>query len=292
MIPPLVSLITWNRLGLTDRNIRALLQTTDDFELYVADNNSRDGTWEYLQELSDPRLRSLTRFDANRGPVYAANYHLSKRKNGQYFITVDSDVNIHTPDWISKFLDTFRAFPEVGLLGAVSGEYLSRNKLPLIKKEVSGACYLQICKGFVEGCCQCLRPELLDKLGYWNEECCMGDMEICRRICNYTSFKAGFLPSIEIDQLQFLPCGKCGVKDICTLINDGKSCFELHREKYRNPQFRNHYNWKYNKYAKDLENGKSTPYCASIHDSNAMKMHGYNRHSAEENFKYYMDHAN
>lgn len=292
MTPPMVSFITWNRLGLTERNIRALLQTTDDFELYLADSNSHDDTWAYLQALKDPRIKSLTRFDANRGPVYATNYHLSKRKDGQYFITVDSDVNIHTADWISKFLETFRAFPEVGLLGAVSGEYLCRNRLLLVKKEINGACYLQLCKGFVEGCCQCLRPELLEKIGYWNEECCTGDMEICRRICDHTSYKAGFLPAVEIDQLQYIPCDKCGAKDICTLKNKGKSCFDLHREKYRNPQFRNLYSWKYNKYAKELESGKSTAYCASIHDSRAMKVCNYNKHSAEENFRYYMEHAN
>jgi hypothetical protein len=77
MTPPMVSFITWNRLGLTDRNLKALLRTDEDFELYLADNNSRDGTWYYLSSLSDPRIKSRVRFDANRGPVYAANYHLS-----------------------------------------------------------------------------------------------------------------------------------------------------------------------------------------------------------------------
>ena len=291
MIPPLVSFITWNRLGLTDRNLKALLKTTDDFELYLADNNSRDDTWEYLEELRDPRIKSKTRFDANRGPVYAANFHLSKRKNGQYFITIDSDVNIHTSDWISKFIETFRDFPDVGLLGAVSGEYLSRNRQLLIKKEMNGASYLQICKGFVEGCCQCLRPELLDKIGYWNEECCVGDMEICFRICNCTSFIAGFLPAIEIDQLQFVPCDECGVKNLCTLLDNGKSCFDIYKDKYRNPQFRNLYGWKYSKFVKELENGQRTAYSSSIHDNKVIGKYGYNRHWAEENFRYYMEHA-
>ena len=292
MIPPLVSFITWNRLGLTDRNLKALFKTTDDFELYLADNNSQDGTWEYLQHLKDPRIKSKIRFDANRGPVYAGNYHLAQRKNGQYFITVDSDVNIHTSDWISKFAEAFRQFPEVGLLGAVSREYLVRNRQLLVKKEKNSACYLQIYKGFVEGCCQCLRPELLDRIGYWNEECCIGDMEICNRICSHTSFKAGFIPAVEIDQLQFVSCDECGVKDICSLKCNGKSCFDIHKEKYRNPQFRNKYSWKYGQYLKELESGKRTAYCASLHDDQSIKKASYNRHSSEENFKYYMDNAN
>lgn len=292
MIPPQVSFITWNRLGLTDRNLNALFKTADDFELYLADNNSQDDTWEYLKDLSDPRIKLKTRFDSNRGPVYATNYHLSLRKNEQYFITLDSDVNIHTSNWISKFIETFQQFPEVGLLGAVSWEYLNRNRQVLVKKEMGSACYLQIVKCFVEGCCQCLRPQLLDQLGYWNEECCMGDVEICYRICNHTSFKAGFIPTVEIDQLQFIPCGQCGCTDLCSLKQEQKSCFDIHDEKYSNPQFRNMYRWKYGQYLKELDSGKREVYCSSIHDAQSMEKVYYNRHSAEENFKYYMDNAN
>lgn len=215
MTPPLVSFITWNRLGLTNRNLKALLGTDEDFELYLADNGSRDGTWDYLCSLSDPRIKGRIRFDANRGPVYAANYHLSKRKKDQYFITVDSDVNIHSPDWIKKFMDVFREFPEVGLLGAVTKEYMDRYRQPMVVHRKGDACYFEIVKGFVEGCCQCLRPELIEMIGYWDEECCTGDMELSYRVLNHTPFKAGFHPSIEIDQLQYIPCSCCGAAEFC-----------------------------------------------------------------------------
>jgi glycosyltransferase involved in cell wall biosynthesis len=297
MTPPMVSFITWNRLGLTDRNLKALLWTDEDFELYLADNGSRDGTWDYLCSLTDPRIRSRIRFDANRGPVYAANYHLSRRRKDQYFITVDSDVNIHCPDWIRKFMEVFREFPEIGLLGAVTKEYLSRYRQPMVCHRKGTACYLEIVKGFVEGCCQCLRPELTERIGYWNEECCTGDMELSYRVLNHTPYKAGFHPSVEIDQLQYIPCGSCGAAEFCgSFHKEGVDfgnestkglCFQIHEKNYRNPQFRNRFRHKYLKFIRELENGSRGVCCGSVHDEASMMRNRYDLHSASENFRYY-----
>ncbi|NJD02002.1 MAG: glycosyltransferase family 2 protein [Ruminiclostridium sp.] len=292
MIPPLVSFIAWNRMGLTARNLTALFNTKDDFHLHIIDNNSMDGTWEYINDLKDSRIISKTKLDANQGPIHAVNYNLSKRSKEQFFITIDNDVNIHTSDWVPKFMDTFKVFPNLGLLGAVSKEYYGRYRLPLLLQRFEGIHYLQIQKGFVEGCCQCLRPELLELLGYWSEENCMGDMEICHRIAHYTPYKMGFIPGIEIDQLQFVSCDSCCGKSRCSLDRKVKTCFSIHREKYNNPQFRNRYGWKYEKCIHEMENGSRTNFCASIHDEDSLKKHRYDKQNAEENFRFYRDNAN
>jgi len=293
-LPPLVSFVTWNRMGLTIRNLSALLKTTDDFELHIADSNSKDNTWSYIQTLQDVRIKSKTRLPANKGPIFAVNFNLSKRRMGQYFITVDSDVHIYTADWVSKFTKVFDMFPDAGLLGAVSADYYDRYRCPMIRLEKCGVGYLQITKGFVEGCMQCLRPELLDTLGYWCEECCMGDVEICERICRRTGFKAGYLPAIKIDRLQSIDCGVCMGKQLCGLYGnrDGKDCFAIRQERYRNPQFREEYGWKYRKCLDDMDHGRKSVFRASINDGESLKMHSYNRHSAEENFRYYEMNAN
>ncbi len=289
MTPPMVSFVTWNRLGLTARNLKALLETNEDFELYLADNGSRDGTWDYLSSLSDPRIRSRIRFDANHGPVYAANYHLSSRRKDQYFITVDSDVNIHCPNWISKFTEVFRAFPEVGLLGAVTKEYLNKYRQPMVLHRKGSACFLEIVNGFVEGCCQCLRPELIEKIGYWNEECCTGDMELSYRVLNHTPFMAGFNPSIEIDQLQYIPCSSCNAVEYCSICEKSErgGCFLIHERNYRNPQFRNHFRYKYLKFIRELDDGSRGAFCGSMHDEDSMVRNRYDLRSASENFRYY-----
>jgi glycosyltransferase involved in cell wall biosynthesis len=116
MIPAFISFVTFNRMGLTIRNLDALLKTTDDFELNIVDINSNDNTWDFIQSLKDSRIKSITRLPENKGPIYALNYNLARRKPGQYFITIDSDVHLHTPDWISRFMKVFDTFPDVGLL--------------------------------------------------------------------------------------------------------------------------------------------------------------------------------
>jgi GT2 family glycosyltransferase len=292
MTPPLVCFVTWNRMGLNIRNIRALLSTESDFELHLIDNNSSDDSWSFIQDLKDERIKSKTLFEFNRGPVYAANYALSKRRKDQYFITVDSDVNIHTKDWIDRFLRAFDEFPDLGLLGAVSGEYYNRYRLPLVKREKNQIFYLQLVKGFVEGCCQCLQPRLIEKLGYWSEETCLGDAELCWRILNHSDFKAGFIPDIEIDQMQAISCEECEGNELCTLKGLNKTCFEFWREKYKNPQFRTLYGWKFEKFANELENGKRSVFCASIHDNNSLDRGNYDRGMADENLRYYINNAN
>ncbi len=292
MIPPLVSFVAWNRLGLTARNLTALLATRDDFELYIIDNNSTDNSWDFIQDLRDERIKLRKRFELNRGPVYASNYNLSRRKREQYFITVDSDVNIHTPDWVSVFLNAFSVFPEVGLLGAVSKEYYDRYNQTIIRKEERGIYYLQLVRGFVEGCCQCLRPELLDILGYWSEESCMGDAEICSRICTGTSYKAGFLPAVAIDQLQHVNCNECAAQKWCGLDRGKKTCFDIRNEKYSNPRFRTVNGWKHNKCIKEMEQGRRPVFCPSVHDAESRKAVLYNSSMAEENFRFYELHGN
>ncbi len=82
------------------------------------------------------------------------------------------------------------------------------------------------------------------------------------------------------------------MKDICTMKRKEKSCFELHDEKYSNPPFRNLAGRKYKKHLIELDSGKKTVYSASIHYPPSMKKAAYDRHSSEENFTYYMEHAN
>ena len=84
MNTPIVIFVTWNRLGVTISNLKALLKTEDDFDLYIIDNGSIDGTADYLSSLKDNRIKEIKILDKNYGLIYAANYGISKRKKGLY----------------------------------------------------------------------------------------------------------------------------------------------------------------------------------------------------------------
>lgn len=299
MTPPLVSYSTFNRMGLTVRSLQALLKTTDDFELHIIDNNSQDDTWEFIQSLSDSRIKSKTKFPVNAGPIYAVNHNLAKRRPDQYFIAFESDVCIYTPDWISRFMQVFQAFPEVGLLGVPRAAPYPPYMPPVIPREKDGVGYLQLKEGkvgaildFIPGHCQCLRPELINTIGYWCEETGYGDAELSVRVNNYTPYKAGFITNIVIDMQQFLSCAECKGKALCKLDKSNTTCFDIRNKRYKNESFADTFRWKYIEYFNELQEGKRTVYCASIHDPESIRNHVYNMAWSQENFNFYVVNAN
>lgn len=299
MIPAFISFVTFNRMGLTIRNLNALLKTTDDFELNIIDSNSKDNTWDFIQSLKDSRIKSITRLPENKGPIYALNYNLARRKPGQYFITIDSDVHLYTPDWISRFMKVFDTFPDVGLLGVPWQKPYPMFLPPVIPIKRNGVGYLQFINkmpgipfNFIQGHCQCLKPELIDKIGYWSEECGTGDGELSVRINRYTPFKTGFVEDIKIDMNQRLPCSKCKGQNFCTLNKGDGACFNILAARHKNTEFVLRNVWRFYKFFTDIDMGKRTAYCASIHDPESIKNHKYNYKWAQKNFNFYAKYSN
>ena len=294
MIPPIVGFVAWNRLGLTARNLTALLKTQEDFELHIIDSNSRDNTWDFVQDLKDERIRSRIRFDKNKGPIYASNYVLSQRKPEQYFIIMDSVVHIYTKNWVTKFLEVFREFPEAGLLGVPKAAPYTAYLPPVLFNIKNGVSYLKLKNAslidpldFVPGHLQCLRPELINLIGYWSEEGHYGDAEISPRIAHYTPYTVGYVTTIEIDQLQEVPCASCNAHAFCKLDRKTETCYSIRDKSYRNPLFAAKYLWRHLQTFEELQEGKRTAYCASIHDEESMKNHLYYKDWAEDNFDFY-----
>lgn len=302
MTPPFLSYVTFNRLGLIEKNIKSIFDTTDDFEMHIIDCNSEDDTWEFIQDLKDPRIKSKEKLKANFGPVYALNLNLTKRKPNQYFFTVDSDVFMKTKDWIAQFLKVFETFPEVGVLGVMRGTPYEPFYPEVIPKSKDGISYLELrdcyidgLQDFVHGCCQGLRPELIKEIGYWSEECFWGDAELSPRVLHYTNFKVGYMSDsqknsrIDIDMTQHIECESCGAKNYCRFDKVNNTCFKVYKEAYKNVDFVDKNRWKYIEFFKELEEGKRTAYCASILDPPSMKKQLYHKDWVMENMKFYSD---
>lgn len=297
--PPFISFATFNRLGITVRNLNRILDSEEDFEMHIIDCNSKDNTWDYIKSLKDPRIKSKTRFKFNRGPIYVLNYNLIKRKPNQYFFTIDSDVYIKTKNWLKKYLEVFEAFPEVGLLGIMRDSPYPRFMPPIIPRVKGDLAYLELKNAqvdgimdFVPGHLQALRPELIKEIGYWSEENGYGDAEISPRITHYSSFKAGFLTNVEIDMTQTIGCNKCEAREFCKLPRSVNTCYTLSRKSNVNESFANKAKWKYLATFKELQEGKRTAYCASILDPESRNGHLYHETWALENFEYYLKKSN
>ncbi|MDF2987363.1 MAG: hypothetical protein K0R50_2873 [Eubacterium sp.] len=298
--PPLfINYVTLNRMGLTIRNLSRILESKEDFDLHIIDSNSKDNSWDYIQGLTDSRIKSKTRLDLNQGPIYPLNLNLTKRRPDQYFMTIDSDVYIYTDNWISRFMEVFDAFPEVGVLGVMRDNPYPRYIPPIIPRVKGDISYLQLKNAavsvdldFVPGHLQCLRPELINEIGYWSEENGYGDAELSPRVTHYTSFKVGFLTTVEIDMRQSIGCDECRGRDLCKLSKSVNTCFSLSKKANMNESFVRRHGWKYIETFKELGDAKRTAYCASMLDPESMKDHVYNKEWANENFDYYIKNSN
>ncbi len=299
MLPPLLSYVTFNRLGLTVKNLTAILESSDDFEMHIIDNNSTDGTWKYLQSLNDSRIVTKARINVNFGQIYALNLNLVKRRPEQYFITVDNDVFIETKDWISRFMKVFDTFPEVGLLGVQRGQPYPEELPPVIPKVKDNVFYLEldnttqnIEQNYVPGCCMCLSPNLIKEIGYWCEENYYGEIELCNRVNNFTSFKSGLVPNISIKMPQTLECSTCQYNAQCTLNKSTETCFTNYNKLYKNNEFKNDFKWKFEETIVDMKSGARPVYCASANDGPSLTNHIFNSEWAMENIHYYINNAN
>jgi cellulose synthase/poly-beta-1,6-N-acetylglucosamine synthase-like glycosyltransferase len=297
--PPYISFITFNRLGLTIKNMEQLLDSEEDFELNIIDCNSKDNSWDYILSLTDSRIKSKIRLDKNLGPIFAVNLAMTRRKPDQYFIAMDSDTHIKTKNWIARFMEVFDAFPEVGMLGLMRDNPYPRYMPPIIPKVKGNVSYLELKNAdinsqmdFIPGQLQCLRPELIREIGYWSEENGFGDAELSPRIVHYTGFKVGFVVTIEIDMTQKIPCSECKGKGICKLSRSVCDCFSFSRVLNKNESFVAKNTWKFKQSFEELKEGKRTAYCASMLDPESMKNHYYAFDWAYENFNHYLINSN
>nr|WP_242822993.1 glycosyltransferase [Syntrophobotulus glycolicus] len=296
MIPPLLSYVTFNRLGLTISSLSSILNTSDDFEMHIIDNNSTDDTWDYILSLNDSRIKSKTKNPINVGQIHAMNINLARRKEDQYFITIDNDIMINTKDWISRFMQVFDAFPDLGMLGV---QTIPDNSPDVTPVSQNGQTYLalnkvpeqQPRKSFIPGSCLCLKPELIEKVGYWSEENCFGDIELSFRVNNFTSFKAGFITDVELSILQNVDCAGCQYKDSCKLNKaGGKTCFSEYKN--LNDIFRDKFWWKFKETVTDMQSGARPIYCASLLGYKINSDQIFNFNWATENIQFYINNAN
>jgi glycosyltransferase involved in cell wall biosynthesis len=130
-------MITYNRLDLTKQAVQSYLETvTGPWSLIVVDNNSTDGTREWLMDEAPDEIQAML-LDDNMYPGYATNRGWEQAPPGT--------VLLHRADNDWKFLDgwenhvrmMFTAHPQLGQLGMRTGEQELHNL-----RNVGGNCVI------------------------------------------------------------------------------------------------------------------------------------------------------
>ena len=161
-------LVTYNRLRMLRECLTSLLQTTAgaDCEIIVWDNDSTDGTREYLDQLSGshPELR-VVHSPQNVGLNGVA---LSvERARGRYLVELDDDVVRFPADWLAQMLWAFRQVPKAGYLAAnvVQDERTNGHKEPLDRYTSVDYDGIVIEHGMAGGWCTVTSLEVLKLVG-------------------------------------------------------------------------------------------------------------------------------
>ena len=225
--PPLLGYLTFNRLGYVIQSITALLQTTDDFELCFIDNFSQDKTWDYINSLTDPRIKIRKRLDSNVGGSAGFNHALLNRKEDQDFVTVETCCVIKTKNFISIFNSILE---DDNTIGGLSGTYSKgRDQLNYLKslksshpenfKKIGN---YEIYKLGVWGFCLILRHEVLNKFGFFDEVSYGGDIDFNERIIKGLNKELGYVFDVECAHLEKddVTCIKCMQTQSICLGND------------------------------------------------------------------------
>lgn len=118
IVLPKVSVIicTYNRVTLLKKTIQSVLeQDCQEWELIVVNNNSNDGTEEYVQSIAkkEPRVKYV--LEEKQGLSYARNCGAELAKTN-ILAYLDDDEEAEK-DWVRNIYETFQSVPNVGVLG-------------------------------------------------------------------------------------------------------------------------------------------------------------------------------
>jgi GT2 family glycosyltransferase len=164
-----IGLTTFNRLELTKKCIsNLLLNTSEPFELAIADNCSTDGTREYLKDLySQNLIQNLILFDKNYGVAPASNSIWEKYSN-HYYIKLDNDILIKNPQWLTEMLDIIEDNNNTFFVAYSFLKQLKNISYPVL--QLNSRHFVQLPEANLGGACICIPPEIHSTLGYWSED--------------------------------------------------------------------------------------------------------------------------
>jgi rhamnopyranosyl-N-acetylglucosaminyl-diphospho-decaprenol beta-1,3/1,4-galactofuranosyltransferase len=181
-----VVVLTHNRLHLLRRCVEDVLLRTSEKtrEIVVWNNDSDDGTKEYLDTLTDPRIRVVHSPENIGMNAYPKAFALATQ---DYLVELDDDVIEAPPSWDETLLDAFVRLPEIGYLAtslvddpndsqALYLKYLREERNAYTRKQLNSVTILD---GPAPGICAMTSRELYERVGgfkpnakfvYWHED--------------------------------------------------------------------------------------------------------------------------
>jgi len=189
-------------------------QTYHNFETIIVDNNSCDGSVEFVQK-NFPEIKIL-RLQKNYGYAGAANIGIKKSK-GEIVIILNNDVELEK-DFLEKIYKCFKAHQDVSYIAPLSLNYFQRDIIDtagdiftreakpfkrFMGKSIQEIHLKEEYIEFISGVAFCVRKEALNKAGAFDEDffAYLEDVDLSFRL-KKAGYKALFLPDARLYHLE------------------------------------------------------------------------------------------
>lgn len=210
-----ILVVTHNRLEYTRKTIARLLEDpNEEFELYLWDNASTDGTHEYLKdELKDPRIVETVLSEENVGQTGAMNYAWSKTK-AELVGKLDNDCLV-TPGW-TRILA--RAHKDIERLGAVACWHYPLDEFDEKTARKAGKIQTfgrhQILRSpFVGGTGFIMKRKTFEKYGLWRVGCHVGTTSYYIKMALGGEINGWYFPFVLQEHMDDPKSAHCMVTD-------------------------------------------------------------------------------
>ena len=162
-----ITVTSYNRLASTRRCLESLRLTAGiGYTLTVVDNNSRDGSREYLISLYESgAIDRLFLCKYNVGVSVAANLGWAA-VDTPYYVKLDNDVELLRSDWLNNLIELSIRAPGTGSIGY----YIEAQR-----DESSQGPFFDVPRSV--GSCILISREAHERLGFWNEDYGLYGME-------------------------------------------------------------------------------------------------------------------
>lgn len=189
-----IIILTHNQLEITKQCLESIFKhTPEPFELIVVDNNSTDGTAEYLKSL--PGIKTVFNLK-NHGFARGCNqgYEIS---TGDTILFLNNDT-IVTENWLGNMLRLLYSNDKIGLVGPVTNNISGSQQIPASYSDTSSLedfarahcrwnaqCHRRVLR--LVGFCLLVKRKVLDDIGVFDERFGFGNFEdddLCLRAVN------------------------------------------------------------------------------------------------------------
>lgn len=161
-----IMMVTYNRLELTKQTVKNIFDTVSgDFNFIIVDNGSKDGTVEYLNELSNKHNNIYIHlFSENKGIGKGRNKALKIAVDlgTEWFVTLDNDVLLPN-GWLDECIHILENVKTYGAIG-VNFEGVEYNNV-----NINGISFQSKPRGNLGTACMVFGKSLQKMLGFFDD---------------------------------------------------------------------------------------------------------------------------